>query len=85
MTKRNETKRRFLSEAEDAALALTRLDGENEHERDAESDGEPDRHRNQLQGDLEASQVRCASGAAGGLLRSEMQQAATPETGRQLK
>jgi hypothetical protein len=26
-------------EAEDAALSLTRLDGENEHERDTESDG----------------------------------------------
>jgi hypothetical protein len=81
----DEAKWGFLSEAKDTALALTRLDGENEHERNAEPDGEPDRHRNQLQGDLEAGQVRCASGAAGGLLRSEMQQATAPETRRQLK
>jgi len=46
-------------EAEDAALSLTRLDGENEHERDTESDGQPDGDRNELQGDLEPSQVRC--------------------------
>jgi len=35
-------------EAEDAALSLTRLDGENEHERDTESDGQPDGDRNEL-------------------------------------
>jgi hypothetical protein len=45
-------------EAENAALSLPRLDGENEHERDTESDGQPDRDRNELQGDLEPSQVR---------------------------
>lgn len=73
----------MISEAEDAALPPTRLDGEDEHKRDAKPHGQPDRHRNQLQGDLETGQVR--RGATGGLLRREMQQAATPEAGWQLK
>ena len=72
-------------EAENAALSLTRLDGENEHERDTESDGQPDGDRNELQGDLEPSQVRCRRGAAGGLLRCEMEQPAAPEARWQLK
>lgn len=46
-------------EAEDATLSLTRLDGENEHERDAKPDGQPDRDRNELQADLEPGQVQC--------------------------
>jgi len=76
-------KRKKISEAEDAALPPTRLDGENEHERDAEPDGQPDGHGDQLQGHLEPGLVR--RGAARGLLRCEMQQAAAPEAGRQLK
>ena len=39
------------SEAEHATLSLTRLDGENKDERDTESDGQPDRDRDELQGD----------------------------------
>ncbi len=46
-------------EAKDTARSLARLDGENEHERDTESDGQPDGDRNELQGDLEPSLVRC--------------------------
>jgi hypothetical protein len=71
------------SKAKDAALPLTRLDWEYKHKRDTESDGQPNGHRNQLQSDLEASQVRRR--AAGGLLGCKMQQAAITQARRQLK
>ena len=85
MTKTQHANPLLGSEAEDAALPPTRLDGENEDERDAQSDGQPDGHRNQLQGDLESGQVRCRRGAAGDLLGRKMKQATAPEAGRQLK
>jgi hypothetical protein len=52
-------KKKIDLETEDAALSPTRLDGENEHERNTKSDSQPDGDRNELQGDLEPSQVRC--------------------------
>lgn len=53
------SKKYIYSEAKYAALSLPRLDGENEDERDTESDGQPDGDRNKLQGDLKPGQVRC--------------------------
>jgi len=52
---RSEYKQR--SKAKDTALPLTRLDWENEYKRDTKSDGQPNGHRNQLQGDLESTRV----------------------------
>ena len=46
-----------------------------EHERDAQADGEPDRDGDELEGGLEAGEVRFGRGRAGLLLRDEGEEA----------